>query len=87
METKNPHPENETGPDSDILSIISPDLVSLPVIKEPGITEVDFDGLLERPLRLKEDLKEGCGGQVWPAGMVLGKYVLRKRESIRGKSV
>ncbi|KAE8348089.1 putative methyltransferase-domain-containing protein [Aspergillus coremiiformis] len=41
-------------------------------------TEISFDGLLKEPLSLKEDLKEGCGGQVWPAGMVLARYLLRQ---------
>ncbi|KAJ5570373.1 uncharacterized protein N7459_009803 [Penicillium hispanicum] len=39
-------------------------------------TAVTFDGLLKDPLLLKEDLKDGCGGQLWPAGMVLAKYIL-----------
>ncbi|KAJ5320499.1 hypothetical protein PENANT_c010G05444 [Penicillium antarcticum] len=39
-------------------------------------TKVTFDGLLKEPLLLKEDLKDGCGGQLWPAGMVLAKYLL-----------
>ena len=58
------------------------------VIKSAGISEVDFDGLLSPPLRLHEDLKNGCGGQLWPAGMVLGKYMLRmKKEDLVGKSM
>lgn len=40
-------------------------------------TETSFDGLLEVPLYLREDLQDGCGGQVWPAGMALAKYLLR----------
>lgn len=43
----------------------------------PSITKVSFDGLLEPPLLLHEDLKEGCGGRLWPAGMVLARYMLR----------
>jgi hypothetical protein len=77
---------SDSEPD-DILSIFSPDLVDLPAIKIAGITEVDFDGLLKVPLKLREDLKEGCGGQVWPAGMVLGKYCLKRLGDLRGKSV
>lgn len=45
--------------------------------KSPTTTTVSFDELLEPPLLLHEDLKEGCGGQLWPAGMVLAKYMLR----------
>ena len=39
-------------------------------------TDISFDGLLKKPLLLKEDLKDGCGGQLWPAGMALAKYLL-----------
>ena len=46
-------------------------------IKASGTSSVDFDGFLAQPLRLHEDLAEGCGGQLWPAGMVLAKYMLR----------
>jgi hypothetical protein len=58
---------------------ISEDLVPPAGIKRAGISEVDFDGLLQTPLKLHEDLKNGCGGQLWPAGMVLSKYLLRVR--------
>lgn len=39
-------------------------------------TDTSFDGLLKEPLRFKEDIKDGCGGQLWPAGMALAKYLL-----------
>ena len=57
---------------------VSHDLVPPAPIKSTGVSEVDFDGLLSPPLKLHEDLKNGCGGQLWPAGMVLSKYMLRK---------
>jgi hypothetical protein len=60
----------------------------LPVYKDAGMAVTDFGGLLpaNKPLRLREDLKEGCGGQLWPAGMVLASYMLRYRaEGLRGK--
>ena len=44
--------------------------------KLAGTIDASFDGLLEPPLLLYEDPKEGCGGQLWPAGMVLSKYML-----------
>ncbi|KAF1955512.1 hypothetical protein CC80DRAFT_474275 [Byssothecium circinans] len=56
---------------------VSVNLVPPAVIKAAGVSEVDFDGLLSPPLKLQEDLKKGCGGQLWPAGMVLSKYMLR----------
>lgn len=57
---------------------------SLVPIREPqgvGHSSVSFDGLLNNPLLLKEDLSEGCGGKLWPAGMVLAKYLLRRHRS------
>lgn len=56
---------------------ISEDLTPLPELKPAGNTDITFDGQLSRPLRLREDLRTGCGGQTWPAGMVLGKHMLR----------
>ncbi|KAK4113715.1 hypothetical protein N656DRAFT_788648 [Canariomyces notabilis] len=53
------------------------DLAPLPQYKTAGTTELDFSGLLGEPLKLHEDLKSGCGGQLWPAGMVLAKHMLR----------
>lgn len=53
------------------------DLAPVPEYKAAGTTEVDFSGLLAEPLKLHEDLKSGCGGQLWPAGMVLAKHMLR----------
>lgn len=57
---------------------MSEDLVDLPNIKQAGTSSVNFDGLLTESLQLQEDLKNGCGGQLWPAGMVLSKYMLRR---------
>lgn len=57
--------------------------------KSAGTTDLDFDGLLHAKLKLHEDLKEGCGGQLWPAGMVLTKYLLREPQlsSMKGKTM
>ncbi|KAH7094828.1 putative methyltransferase-domain-containing protein [Paraphoma chrysanthemicola] len=67
---------------------VSQDLVPPAPIKPAGITEIDFEGLLSPPLKLHEDLKNGCGGQLWPAGMVLSKYMLRKHKSdLVGKDI
>ncbi|KAL4963179.1 putative methyltransferase-domain-containing protein [Aspergillus stella-maris] len=60
---------------------IDESLVPAREIKQAGQSHVSFDGLLQRPLLLKEDLKDGCGGQLWPAGMVLSKYMLRRHRS------
>jgi hypothetical protein len=67
---------------------ISEDLVQLPIIRTSTVSQVDFDGLLHTPIKLYEDLANGCGGQMWPAGMVLAKYMLlRHRESLLDKSM
>lgn len=64
------------------------ELVGLPNIKSAGTSSLDFDGLLQQPLKLHEDLANGCGGQLWPAGMVLTKYMLqRQMQNIEGRSM
>lgn len=60
---------------------VSESLVPPAYHKAAQVSTVSFDGLLKNPLLLKEDLKEGCGGQLWPAGMVLSKYLLRQRRT------
>ena len=66
----------------------SDEIVQLPTIKQSGTTELDFQGLLALPLKLHEDLKNGCGGQLWPAGMVLANYMLRRQKnSMQGKTM
>lgn len=57
--------------------VVSEDLAPLPSLKTKGNTMVDFDGQLTTPLKLHEDVRTGCGGQTWPAGMLLGKHLLR----------
>ncbi|KAK3373272.1 putative methyltransferase-domain-containing protein [Lasiosphaeria ovina] len=53
-------------------------LAPVPDYKRAGDTTfLDFSGLLAEPLKLQEDLKTGCGGQLWPAGIVLAKHMLR----------
>jgi hypothetical protein len=56
---------------------ISEDLTPLPTYKFASTASISFSNLLEPPLRLHEDLKSGCGGQLWPAGMVLAHHMLR----------
>ena len=54
----------------------------------PTTTTLDFSGLLTPPLILQTDLKEGCGGQLWPAGRVLAKYLIQcKMDGLRGKTM
>jgi hypothetical protein len=61
---------------------IGQDLTPLPDYKEAATTSVNFSNLLEPPLRLHEDLKSGCGGQLWPAGMVLAQHMLRYHKTL-----
>ena len=56
---------------------VSEDLVPLRTQKAAGALTIDFDGLLTPPLKLHEDLKEGNGGQAWPAGVTLAKHLLK----------
>ncbi|KAH7261908.1 putative methyltransferase-domain-containing protein [Fusarium tricinctum] len=56
---------------------ISEDIAPLPSFKVSGVASVDFDGVLSKPLKVHEDVRSGCGGQTWPAGMLLGKHMLR----------
>ncbi|KAM0149863.1 hypothetical protein ACHAQE_000584 [Botrytis cinerea] len=56
---------------------IGTDLAPLPTYKAATTGTVNFSGLLEPPLKLHEDLSKGCGGQLWPAGMVLAQHMLR----------
>ncbi|KID87851.1 hypothetical protein MAJ_05043, partial [Metarhizium majus ARSEF 297] len=56
---------------------VSEDLTPLPTLKQAGDARIDFDGQLAEPLAYHEDVRTGCGGQTWPAGLVLGKHMLR----------
>jgi hypothetical protein len=57
--------------------LIGEDLTPLPTYKAASTASVNFSGLLDPPLKLHEDLKSGCGGQLWPAGIVLAQHMLR----------
>ncbi|EXJ77470.1 hypothetical protein A1O3_09696 [Capronia epimyces CBS 606.96] len=79
-----------SSPENDIFSI-STALVPERANKPATTTRLTFDNLLpsDSPLLLHEDLQEGCGGQLWPAGMVLARYMLtyHKVRSLLGKSI
>jgi len=78
MPSRSPTPEND---------IFSLSVVADRENKAPGITSTDFNGLLLNPILLHEDLKEGCGGQLWPAGMTLAMYMIKYHQDLRGKSI
>ncbi|KAH8195059.1 hypothetical protein TruAng_010768 [Truncatella angustata] len=68
------------SPEFDPLAV-GTDLAPLPEYKAAATAGFDFGGLLAQPLRLHEDLASGCGGQTWPAGMVLAKHMLRYHQN------
>ncbi|KAL8704906.1 MAG: hypothetical protein Q9201_001975 [Fulgogasparrea decipioides] len=66
---------------------IPEDLVPSTAPKTPSTTSVSLAGLLNPPLLLQDDPTE-CGGQLWPGGMVLAKYLLRcKMAELGGKVI
>lgn len=67
--------------------VIDEDFIQPPAQKSPTITSVDLEGLLHPPLKLHEDVKEGCGGQVWPAGTILARYMIRKHSDLAHKEM
>ncbi|KAI8966573.1 putative methyltransferase-domain-containing protein [Daldinia sp. FL1419] len=80
-------PQRSPSPEFSPLAI-GEDLSPLPAYKAAGTTTTDFAGLLAEPLRLHEDLASGCGGQTWPAGMVLAKHMLRyHRDDLRNSRI
>lgn len=78
MSSRSSSPEND---------IFASSIIPEREVKHATTTEIDFDGRLDRPLILHEDLKDGCGGQLWPAGMTLAKYMLAYHDDLRGKSI
>ena len=74
------------SPDASALNI-SEDFAPTNPPKLAGQTTLTFSGRLSPPLILHEDLKESCGGQAWPAGILLGRFLLSRRHELRGKRV
>lgn len=72
------------SPENDVFAL---DIIPNGESKIPGMTTIDFDGLLAVPIVLHEDLKDGCGGQLWPAGMALAKYMLQNHRDLADKSI
>ncbi|KAK1979610.1 putative methyltransferase-domain-containing protein [Colletotrichum cereale] len=79
--------DRSPSPDFSPLAI-GEDLTPLPAYKAAQTSSYDICGLLSTPLKLHEDLTSGCGGQTWPAGMVLTKHMLRyHREALKGAKI
>ncbi|KIV88257.1 hypothetical protein PV10_07955 [Exophiala mesophila] len=79
----------ETSPENDVLSMFT-EIVPVRDNKQAATTSITFGHLLPptTPLVLHEDLQQGCGGQLWPAGMVLSKYILQNHSTcLRGKKI
>ena len=67
---------------------ITEDLVPSRSERLDDTISLDFAGMLNPALTLKQDLTEGCGGKTWPAGMLLSGYLLRyKIEQLKGKTM
>jgi protein N-lysine methyltransferase METTL21A len=68
--------------------VVDEDLVQSPAHKAAETGSIDFDGLLQTGLLLHQDLTHGNGGQAWPAGVVLTKYLLRrKRDELQNSTM
>lgn len=67
---------------------IGEDFVASPEHQAPQTSRIYFDGVLQPGVVLHQDLANGNGGQAWPAGIALTKYLLRKkRDEMRGSSM
>lgn len=82
-------PSNSSNSKSDdTFFMLSEELVPSIPPSPPAKISLGFAGLLDPPLILESDRKEGCGGQLWPAGKVLAKYLLQCRmDELRGKTM
>lgn len=77
---------SDSGFDDPPISI-DEDLVPSTAPNPPSTASIDFSGLLNPPLLLQDDPTE-CGGQLWPAGMVLAQYLLRcKMPALKDKTM
>ena len=66
---------------------ISEDLIPQPAAKASTTVSMSFSDVLSPPLCLQTNQTK-CGGQLWPAGMVLAEYLLRTRkDELRGKTM
>ena len=66
---------------------VSEELVPSRAEEQSSIVTLNFKGLLNPSLKLQTDVSE-CGGQLWPAGMVLAEYLLQnKMDVLRGKTM
>lgn len=71
------HTSDDEAPEAFFAGGINEDLVPSRSDQPDETISLDFSGLLNPPLSLKQDLTDGCGGKTWPAGMALSEYLLR----------
>lgn len=79
-----PSPSPSALPSPELSPLTAGEEIPLPIYKAATTSTVDFANLLDPPLILYEDLSSGCGGQLWPAGMVLAKQILRYHRGFLG---
>ena len=78
---------SSTSPENDIFAI-DESFAPSQSTRSATIVEMSLDGLLTPSLLLREDLKDGCGGQLWPAGKVLATYMLtHHQEDLAGQTM
>lgn len=66
---------------------VSEDLAPYSAQAESAIASLSFNACLDPPLYLQTDETE-CGGQLWPAGMVLAEYLIRQKlDDLKGKTM
>lgn len=71
----------------DNLLAISEDLAPSSALPSSRIITLSFSGLLSPPLQIQTNVSQ-CGGQLWPAGMVLSEYLIRHHlDDLRGKKM
>ena len=80
--------EEAPGPTEESLGFsISEDLIQSISQKPSQTVALEFNGLLNPPVSL-QTLETECGGQLWPAGMVLAEYLLKnEKDGLKGKSM
>ncbi len=80
-------PSSNSTTNEDTFLTISEDLIPSAPLPSSTITTLSFSNLLNPPLRLQTNVSE-CGGQLWPAGMVLSEYLIRHHlDDMRGKTM
>ncbi len=80
--------KDDSSPTSELSNLsISENLVPSIPKKQSQTVTLDFDGVLQPPLLLQTNESQ-CGGQLWPGGLVLAKFLLQhKTDVLPGKTM